>query len=53
MNAGLEHLRRRRAAVIASIIRRERQGRGVGGRLHAFARLERALYRLATEERAA
>lgn len=53
MNARLERLRRRRAEVIASILRRERRERDIGGRLHAYARLERALYRLAAEERAA
>lgn len=51
MNRRLEYLRRRRADVISSIIRRERQERDIGGRLHAYARIERALYRLAEEER--
>lgn len=53
MNARLEHLRRRRAAVIASLLRRQRRDHDIGGRFYAYARIERALYRAACEESAA
>jgi hypothetical protein len=49
MNAHLEHLLCRRAAVMTSVLRRHRRNRDIGGLLYAYARVERALYQLGSE----